>query len=269
MQTIRRRDTVSNLTAGIPWERIIPWLVPAALILLWQILAQAGLINSRILPAPTEVVQATIRLTLSGELFKHVTISAWRAGVGFLIGGSIGLFFGVLNGVSRPAELLSDSSIQMIRNIPHLAMIPLVILWFGIDDEARIFLVALGVLFPIYVNTFYGIRAIDPGLIEMGRVYGLNRRQLFSQIILPGALPSMLVGLRYALGNMWLTLIVAETIAASSGIGYMAMNAREFMQTDVVVVAILLYALLGKFADSSVRWLEKLTIAWHPSQNLK
>jgi sulfonate transport system permease protein len=147
-------------------------------------------------------------------------------------------------------------------------MIPLVILWFGIGDEARIFLVALGVLFPIYVNTFYGIRAIDPGLIEMGRVYGLGHRQLFSQVILPGALPSILVGLRYALGTMWLTLIVAETIAASSGIGYMAMNAREFMQTDVVVVAILLYALLGKLADSAVRWLEKVTIAWHPSQNL-
>lgn len=269
MQTIQRKSRLSDLTAGLPLDNIIPWVVPAALIVLWQLLAQVGIINSRILPAPTDVLQAAIRLTLSGEIFKHVGISTWRAVVGFLIGGSIGLFFGVLNGVSRPAELLSDSSIQMIRNIPHLAMIPLVILWFGIGDEARIFLVALGVLFPIYVNTFYGIRAIDPGLIEMGRVYGLSRRQLFSQVILPGALPSILVGLRYALGNMWLTLIVAETIAASSGIGYMAMNAREFMQTDVVVVAILLYALLGKLADSAVRWIEKVTIAWHPSQNLK
>ena len=134
--------------------------------------------------------------------------------------------------------------------------------------RSRIFLVALGVLFPIYVNTFYGIRAIDPGLIEMGQVYGLSPRQLFFQIILPGSLPSVLVGLRYALGIMWLTLIVAETIAAGSGIGYMAMNAREFMQTDVVVLAILLYALLGKVADSAVRWLERLWIAWHPSQNL-
>jgi sulfonate transport system permease protein len=268
MQAIQRNSTLPGLTAKLPWDRILPWAVPVGLILLWQILAQVGFINSRILPAPTDVVRAAIRLTLSGELFKHVAISTWRAVAGFLIGGGIGLFFGVLNGVSRPAELLADSSIQMIRNIPHLAMIPLVILWFGIGDEARIFLVALGVLFPIYVNTFYGIRAIDPGLIEMGRVYGLGRHELFSQVILPGALPSILVGLRYALGNMWLTLIVAETIAAGSGIGYMAMNAREFMQTDVVVVAILLYALLGKLADSAVRWLEKVTIAWHPSQNL-
>ncbi|PSR13308.1 aliphatic sulfonate ABC transporter permease SsuC [filamentous cyanobacterium CCP3] len=265
MTTTLRQSTP---TLALPWDRIIPWAVPAGLIVLWQILALVGLINSRVLPAPTDVVQAAIRLTLNGELFKHVGISAWRAGVGCLIGGGIGLFFGVLNGVSRPAELLTDGSIQMIRNIPHLALIPLVILWFGIDDTARIFLVVLGVFFPIYVNTFYGIRAIDPGLIEMGRVYGLNRRQLFSQVILPGALPSILVGLRYALGTMWLTLIVAETIAASSGIGYLAMNAREFMQTDVVVLAILLYALLGKLADSAVRWLEKVTIAWHPSQNL-
>ncbi len=263
--TLRRSTSLPNL----PWERIIPWVVPIGLILLWQVLAQAGFINSRILPAPTDVVRAAIRLSLSGELFRHVAISAWRAVIGFLIGGGIGLFFGGLNGVSRPAELLADSSLQMIRNIPHLAMIPLVILWFGIGDKARIFLVALGVFFPIYVNTFYGIRAIEPGLIEMGRVYGLSRRELFSQVILPGALPSILVGLRYALGNMWLTLIVAETIAAGSGIGYMAMNAREFMQTDVVVVSILLYALLGKLADSSVRWLEKVTLAWHPSQNLK
>lgn len=252
----------------LPWDRIIPWVVPIALIVLWQLLAMAGLINSRVLPAPTDVVKAAVRLTLSGELLKHVQISTWRAGTGFLIGGSIGLFLGVLNGVSRPAELLLDSTIQMVRNIPHLAMIPLVILWFGIEDPARIFLVALGVLFPIYVNTFYGIRAIDPGLVEMGRVYGLNRLQLGHQVIFPGALPSILVGLRYALGRMWLTLIVAETIAASSGIGYMAMDAREFMQTDVVVLAILLYALLGKLADSAVRWLEKVTIAWHPSQNL-
>jgi sulfonate transport system permease protein len=252
----------------LPWDRLIPWLVPLTLLIFWQLLAQGGWINSRVLPAPTAVAEAALRLTSSGELLTHLSISTWRATVGFLIGGGLGLFFGVVNGVFRPAELLADSSIQMIRNIPHLAMIPLVILWFGIGDQARIFLVALGVLFPIYVNTFYGIRAIDPGLIEMGQVYGLSPRQLFFQIILPGSLPSVLVGLRYALGIMWLTLIVAETIAAGSGIGYMAMNAREFMQTDVVVLAILLYALLGKLADSAVRWLEGLWIPWHPSQNL-
>ena len=137
----------------------------------------------------------------------------------------------------------------MVRNIPHLALIPLVILWFGIDEEAKIFLVALGVFFPIYINTQHGIRTVDPQLVEMGRTYGMSPAVLFRRVIFPGALPSIFVGLRYALGIMWLTLIVAETIAASSGIGYMAMQAREFLLVDVVVLSILIYALLGKLAD--------------------
>ena len=138
----------------------------------------------------------------------------------------------------------------MVRNVPHLALIPLVIVWFGIEEEAKLFLVALGVFFPVYVNTLHGVRSVDPQLIEMARSYGFGRWQLFRRVILPGALPSIFVGLRFALGVMWLTLIVAETIAAQSGIGYMAMQAREFMQVDVVVLAILIYALLGKLADA-------------------
>ncbi|MNP07125.1 putative aliphatic sulfonates transport permease protein SsuC [compost metagenome] len=162
------------------------------------------------------------------------------------------------------SEKLTDSTIQMIRNVPHLAMIPLVIAWFGIGEEGRIFLVALGVLFPIYINTLHGIRSVDPGLIEMGKVYGLRHWQLYRKVILPGALPSILVGFRFALGIMWLTLIVAETIAANSGIGYMAMNAREFFQLDVVVLSILLYALLGKLSDLLAKGLERRWLKWHP-----
>ncbi|HEY9627041.1 MAG TPA: aliphatic sulfonate ABC transporter permease SsuC [Coleofasciculaceae cyanobacterium] len=252
---------------SLPWQQFAPWLVPVGLIVIWQLLAQVGLITVRILPAPTAIVQAAIDLTLSGELARNVGISLYRALIGFLIGGAIGFGLGLLNGISPIAERFLDSSVQMIRNIPHLALIPLVILWFGIGDQARIFLVALGVFFPIYINTFHGIRSLDPNLLEMGRVYGLRPREQFWKIILPGALPSMLVGLRYALGTMWLTLIVAETIAANSGIGYMAMNAREFMQTDVVVLSILLYALLGKLADSIVRVLEQWWLPWHPSQS--
>jgi len=149
--------------------------------------------------------------------------------------------------------------------VPHLAIIPLVILWFGIGEEAKIFLVVIGVLFPVYLNTFHGIRTVDRGLIEMARVYGLGPFALFWRVILPGALPSIFVGLRYALGIMWLTLIVAETISASSGIGYMAMQAREFLLVDVVVLSILIYALLGKLADSTARLLERLCLSWHPA----
>ena len=171
----------------------------------------------------------------------------------------------MLAGIWRGAETAFDSSMQMLRNVPHLAIIPLVILWFGIDEEAKIFLVAIGSIFPIYLNTFHGIRTVDPGLIEMAQVYGLGRFALFWRVILPGALPSILVGLRYALGIMWLTLIVAETISASSGIGYMTMNAREFLQTDIVLLGIIVYALLGKIADMVTRRIEARALAWHPA----
>ena len=249
--------------AGV--ERLLPWLLPLLALAAWEGLAQAGLMSSRILPRLSDVVLAGVRLTVSGELYAHLQASFWRAGLGFVIGGGLGFVLGLLNGIFPVAEKLLDSTVQMIRNVPHLAMIPLVILWFGIDEEAKLFLVALGVLFPIYLNTFHGIRTVDAGLIEMGRSYGLTHWQLLTQVILPGALPSILVGLRFALGIMWLTLIVAETISASSGIGYMAMNAREFLQTDVVVLGVLLYALLGKLADSVARLLERWTLGWHPA----
>ena len=152
----------------------------------------------------------------------------------------------------------------MVRNIPILALMPLVIVWFGIGEGAKLFIVSLSVFFPIYLNTLHGIRNVDAQLIEMGRAYGMSPGRLFRRIILPGALPSIFVGLRYSLGVMWLTLIVAETLSASAGLGYMASQAREFMLLDVVVLAILLYALLGKVADSVTRALERRALAWSP-----
>lgn len=250
-------------------HRLAPWALPVALVVIWQISVEAGWLSNRILPAPSAVVTAFWTLTKSGELWQHLTISSWRALIGFSIGGSIGLVLGFITGLSRWGERLLDSSVQMIRNVPHLALIPLVILWFGIDESAKIFLVALGTLFPIYLNTYHGIRNIDPGLLEMSRSYGLSGFALFRQVILPGALPSILVGVRFALGFMWLTLIVAETISANSGIGYLAMNAREFLQTDVVVLAILLYAVLGKLADLAARGLERVWLRWHPAYQVK
>ena len=202
--------------------------------------------SARVLPAPSDVALAGWKLLLSGELVRNIWVSFWRASVGFLIGGGIGFAFGLANGLSQLSSKLTDTTLQMVRNIPHLALIPLVILWFGIDESAKLFLVALGVFFPIYLNTLHGIRTVDPQLIEMGRIYGMTDGELFRRVIFPGALPSIFVGLRFALGIMWLTLIVAETIAASSGLGYMAMQAREFMLIDVVVLSILIYALAGQ-----------------------
>jgi sulfonate transport system permease protein len=246
-------------------DGLVPWIVPLAILLIWQAASIAGLLPVRVLPAPSDVARAGWKLLLSGELLQNIWVSFWRASIGFLIGGGIGFAFGLANGLSELSSKLTDTTLQMIRNVPHLALIPLVILWFGIDESAKLFLVALGVFFPIYLNTLHGIRTVDPQLIEMGRVYGMSEGELFRRVIFPGALPSIFVGLRFALGIMWLTLIVAETIAASSGLGYMAMQAREFMQIDVVVLSILIYALLGKVADSASRALERLTLSWHPA----
>ncbi len=249
----------------LPTVKLLPWLLPTLVIAGWQAAASLGLVSTRFMPAPLDVAAAGWRLAQTGELWENLWVSFARAAAGFLIGGGIGLFFGLANGLSHLSEKLTDTTLQMVRNIPHLSLIPLVILWFGIDEGAKLFLVALGVFFPIYANTLHGIRSVDPQLIEMGRVYGMNRRELFWRVVLPGALPSIFVGIRYALGIMWLTLIVAETISANSGLGYMAMQAREFMLVDVVVLAILIYAALGKLADSLTRALERTCLAWNPA----
>jgi sulfonate transport system permease protein len=282
---VKTDDTSSRLLDRSPsagnhfWQRIgnwlaerrghlVPWIVPALVLLAWQASVSLGWLSSRFLPAPLSVLTAARRLAASGELSRAIEVSSARAFGGLAIGGSIGFLLGLANGLWSPAERLLDSSVQMLRNVPHLALIPLVILWFGIEEQAKVFLVALGVFFPIYLNTFHGVRTVDRGLIEMARVYGMSYTRLLTNVLLPGALPSILVGLRFALGTMWLTLIVAETIAAKGGIGYMAMNAREFMQTDVVLLAIILYALLGKGADLLVIALERRLLSWHPAYQL-
>jgi sulfonate transport system permease protein len=253
--------SLSSLRLG----SIVPYLVPVGLVLAWQLASSFGLIGNRLMPAPASVAIAGWDKIVSGELAANISVSAARAFSGLLVGGIVGFSLGLANGLSRTSFTLTDTTLQMIRTIPNLALIPLVILWFGIGEEAKLFLTSLGVFFPIYLNTLHGVRTVDPQLIEMGQVYGMRGRTLFRRVILPSALPSIFVGLRFALGIMWLTLIVAETLSANSGIGHMAMEAREFMLTDVVVLALVVYALLGKFADVVVRLLERWTLGWHPA----
>lgn len=242
---------------------LITWFIPITIIVVWQIAVQSGWLSTRIMPAPLDVINAAITLGASGELLHHFSASLERAVLGLLIGGSIGFALGFITGLSKLAQDLLDSTIQMIRNIPLLALVPLVVLWFGIGEVSKIFLLSMAVFFPIYLNTFHGLRSVDKDLIEMGKVYGLSRYGLFKEVILPGAMPSILVGLRMSLGYMWLFLVVAETIAANVGIGYMTMNAREFLQTDIMVLGILLYAFLGKSSDILAGFLEKYTLKWH------
>lgn len=180
-------DSVS-LPRGLRLPRVdglIQWIVPLAIIAIWQVASVTGFVPTRVLPAPSDVLLAGWKLLLSGELVRNIWVSFWRASIGFLIGGSIGFAFGLANGLSQLSSKLTDTTLQMVRNVPHLALIPLVILWFGIDESAKLFLVALGVFFPIYLNTLHGIRTVDPQLIEMGRIYGMTDGELFRRVIFP------------------------------------------------------------------------------------
>jgi sulfonate transport system permease protein len=244
---------------------LLSWLAPAAVVIAWELLARAGWISPQVLPAPSKVIATAIKLATTDSLLKDLGVSLLRAVAGFAIGGSIGFVLGILVGFSRVAEAAIDRSVQMIRAIPFLALLPLVIVWLGVGEAEKIFLVALGVTFPIYINTTLGIRQVDPKLIELGRIQGLSTFELIRRIILPGALPSILTGVRYALATAWLALVVAETIGAQSGIGFLAMDAREFLRTDVIVLTIVIYALIGVAADAIARLLERRLLAWHPN----
>ncbi|MFT4190727.1 MAG: ABC transporter permease subunit [Comamonas sp.] len=244
---------------------LLSWLAPLALVLAWEWLARTGWLSPQVLPAPSRVAATAWQLVEDGRLLSDLGVSLLRAAVGFVIGGGIGFALGTAVGFSRLAEALLDRSIQMVRAIPFLALLPLVIVWFGVDEGGKIFLVALGVLFPIYINTVLGIRQVDPKLVELGRVTGLGTWALVRRVILPGAMPSILAGVRYALAVAWLALVVAETIATTRGIGFLAMDAREFLQTDVIVLTIVIYAAIGVLSDAVARALERRWLAWHPN----
>jgi sulfonate transport system permease protein len=241
------------------------WLAPLALLLLWEFFARLGALSPQVLPAPTKVLATAWELVQQGRLLSDLGASLLRAVAGFVIGGSIGFVLGTLVGFSRLADALLDRSVQMVRAVPFLAALPLVIVWFGVDEGGKIFLVSLGVLFPIYINTVLGIRQVDPKLLELGRVTGLSSWTLIRRIILPGALPSILAGVRYALAVAWLALVIAETIATTTGIGALAMDAREFLRTDVIVLTIVIYAGIGVASDAIARWLERRLLSWHPN----
>ncbi len=254
-----------RLEIGRRGLQLLSWLAPAILLVVWELLAQGGWLSPQVLPAPSKVIKTAFKLTTSGSLLNDLGVSLLRAVAGFAIGGAVGFTLGILVGFSRIAEAAIDRSVQMIRAIPFLALLPLVIVWLGVGEAEKIFLVALGVTFPIYINTNLGIRQVDPKLIELGRIQGLGTLKLIRRIVLPGALPSILTGVRYALATAWLALVVAETIGAQSGIGFLAMDAREFLRTDVIVLTIVIYALIGVAADGIARFLERRLLAWHPN----
>ena len=238
---------------------------PVALVLLWQAASMAGLVSPRVLAAPTAVLATAWGLLASGVLAADILVSLQRVAIGLLIGVSLGAVLAVVAGLSRLGEDLVDAPMQMLRTLPFLALVPLFILWFGIGELPKVALVALGSIFPVYLNLFAGIRGVDPKLVEAGRVFGLGRWGTIRHVVLPGALPSGLVGLRYAIGIGWLSLVVAEQINADSGIGYLISDAREFLRTDVIVVGLAVYAILGLLTDGLVRLAERRLLAWRPT----
>lgn len=260
-----RAPTSIRIKLGPRGLQLLSWLAPAVLVIVWEWLAQAGWLSPQVLPAPSKVIKTAFKLATTGTLLNDLGVSLLRAAAGFAIGSVVGAVLGTLVGFSKIAEAAIDRSVQMIRAVPFLAVLPLVIVWLGVGETQKIFLVALGVTFPIYINTVLGIRQVDPKLLELGRVQGLSSIELIRRIILPGALPSILTGIRYALATAWLALVVAETIGAQSGIGFLAMDAREFLRTDVIVLTIVIYALIGVAADAIARFLERRMLAWHPN----
>nr|WP_224390930.1 ABC transporter permease [Pseudonocardia sp. ICBG1293] len=241
------------------------WISPVALILLWQLASSTGLLAEDELASPLRVVTAAVDLTRSGELPEGLLVSLARVATGLVLGLVVGVGLGVVSGLSRWGGLLVDPPVQMLRTLPHLGLVPLFILWFGIGELPKVLLVALGVLFPMYLNVHAGVRGVDPKLIEATSVSGFTRAERLRHVVLPGAMPSTLTGLRLALGIAWLSIIVAETTSADAGLGYMIMNAREFLRTDVIVVGLAVYALLGLGTDALVRRLERRVLAWRPA----
>jgi len=259
-------ETAGSRVRGLAWRSLLlPWLLPLGLLLVWQFLSATGILSTAIVPAPSDIWDAARQLAARGELQHDILVSLRRVAIGFSIGALGGLQLGLAVGLFESLHDLLDRSLQMIRTIPHLALVPLMILWFGIGEEPRLVLVAMGSLFPVYINTVGGIRNVDPKLVELGKSYGLGRAELIWSIILPAALQPILVGMRYALGVAWLTLVVGETIASRDGVGYLVQNARELLRIDIIVLAIILYAIAGWLSDLVTRLIERRLLRWHPN----
>lgn len=235
--------------------------IPVILILLCEILVRNGVIEPYLLPAPSSLWQSLTELA-EGDLWQHLWASSWRVFLGFGIGSGLGLVFAILVGLNRHAEDFLEPTFSAIKSIPSLAWIPLLLLWLGIDEGSKITLIAIGAFFPTYTNTVAAIQGVDRKLIEVARVYRLKYWQQIHQIVLPAASPGILTGLRNSLSLSWMFMIAAELIAATQGIGYLLSDGRETSRPDIVIIAIILLAVLGKITDSIMKLFEHRLLRW-------
>lgn len=259
--TVRRASTRKSRIPR-PVQRMTG---PVLLVLLWQTLSGTGIFDERTIPAPLSVVRAAWELILDGSLQEHLSISLLRVGYGLAFGIALGLTLAIVSGLSRIGENFIDANMEVLRAVPNFALVPLLIVWFGISEVPKILLITLAVAVSIYINTFSAIRSVDAGLVEAARSFGVGRGELIRKVILPGSLPGFLIGLRLALTASWLSLIFAETINAKKGLGRMMTDAREYFQIDVVFVLIAVYAVLGLLSIFIVRWLEARLLTWRRS----
>jgi sulfonate transport system permease protein len=237
-------------------------LVVVGLVALWQLASSAGWLSPQTLSSPLTTAATAVELVRDGDLGTAMLTSLKRVAIGLALGLPVGLLLALCAGLFRIGEDLVDSPMQMLRTLPFLGITPLFILWFGIGDTPKIALVFLGVCFPVYVNTFVGIRNVDSKLVEAARTFGADRWTLVRSVVLPGALPNILVGVRLSLGIAWLALIVGEQISSDGGIGSLMLQAQDNLQTDEIVVCLVIYAVLGLLSDLVVRLLERLLLTW-------
>lgn len=242
--------------------RLLRWLSPVLLLVVWQLISSTGLVSAQKLPPLSTVWRAAVEVARNGQLGDGLVVSLRRMLIGFVIGAAIGALLGMCTGLLRTADTLIDPLMQMVRNVPLFGVIPLLILWFGIGEAPKLVLIALAAAVPIYVNVHAGIRETDPTLVDATTVLGYSRWQRLRHVVLPAAVPHTLVGVRLGVASAWLALVVAETIAADSGIGFMINNARDFLRTDIVIVGLLLYALVGLVMDALVRVLQQRLLRW-------
>ncbi|WP_152048342.1 ABC transporter permease [Aureimonas psammosilenae] len=237
---------------------------PLAILALWQGASASGLLSPFILASPATIAGTAVDLVAGGTLLPGLLVSFGRVAAGFSVALVVGVALALVAGLSRLGESVVDPPIQMLKAMPFLGLLPLFILWFGIGEAPKIGMVAFGSVFPIYLTLHGGIRGVDARLVEAGRTLSLGTLSLVRHVVLPGALPSLLVGVRYGLSVAWLSLVVAEQINASSGIGAIITYARDFLQTDVIVVCLLVYAAMGLATDALVRGIEAYALRWRP-----
>ncbi|MEU1332655.1 ABC transporter permease [Streptomyces sp. NPDC005865] len=262
-------DLVALVPASRRRTRVPRWLRrtsgPLALLALWQVLSATGVLAGGVLASPGTVARVAGDLIREGSLPNAMGVSLQRVALGLLFGTAVGTALALVAGLFRLGEDLVDASVQMLRTVPFVGLIPLFIIWFGIGEAPKIAIISLGVSFPLYLNVYAGIRGVDAQLIEAGESLGLSRWGLVRHVILPGALPGAMTGLRYSLGVSWLALVFAEQVNADAGIGFLMVQARDFLRTDVIVVCLVVYAFLGLSADFVVRTLERLLLQWRPT----